>query len=249
MKRAARSSIAGFFPQRNWSQVTPSAVQAVLRTNFERWGLPQQLRVDNGAPWGSMGELPPVLALWLLGLGVDVHWNRPYHCQANGIVERDHGILAQWVEVERCADYTDCAQRLAWASSIQRDVYPVRAGQSRRALYPELATNRRRYQPDQEATSWQCPRVGAWLAQGVWQRKVDQTGTISIYNWPHRVGRAYAGQTVSLRFEVAGWQWVVRDPRGQVVGRWPAQELTTERICSLTVSRKKSTQAKPHVVT
>jgi hypothetical protein len=186
-----------------------------------------------------MGELPPALALWLLGLGVEVHWNRPYHCQANGIVERDHGVLAQWVEIERCADYADCAGRLAWAGGIQREVYPGHDGQSRLARYPQLRTNPRRYQPDQEGRLWQLSRVGAWLARAVWQRKVDQTGTISIYNWPRRVGRASAGQTVSLRFELAGWQWVVSDQRGQVIQRLPAQELTTERICALAVSRKK----------
>ena len=195
-----------------------------------------------------MGELPPALALWLWGLGVGVHWNRPRHCQANGVVERDHGVLNQWAEVEQSANPTACAARLAWARQVQREVYPGKDGQSRRARYPELMTNPRRYQPEQAAARWQLRRVGEGLAQGVYQRKVDQTGTISIYNWSKRVGRAYAGQTVSLRFEVAGWQWLVSDARGQVIGHFPAQELTTERICALDVSRKKSGAGKARVV-
>ena len=42
-----------------WSQVGAAAVQAELRQAFTRWGRPQGLRVDNGAPWGSASCRPP----------------------------------------------------------------------------------------------------------------------------------------------------------------------------------------------
>lgn len=186
-----------------------------------------------------MGDLPPALALWLIGLGIEVHWNRPRHCQANGIVERDHGVLAQWAELERCPDYASGAARLSWACQMQRESYPALDGQSRAAVYPSLFSNPRRYTPDEETAQWDLRRVGQVLARGAWSRKVDQTGTISIYNWPYRVGRAYAGQAVTLRFDAATWTWVVRDRQGQLMGRYAATELTQERICGLDVSRKK----------
>src|SRR5271157_1101411 len=31
--------------------------------------MPARIRVDNGTPWGSAGDLPTDLALWLFGLG------------------------------------------------------------------------------------------------------------------------------------------------------------------------------------
>jgi hypothetical protein len=43
-----------------------------LRRAFADWGRPERFRVDNGVPWGSWGDLPTDLALWLIGLGVGV---------------------------------------------------------------------------------------------------------------------------------------------------------------------------------
>jgi transposase InsO family protein len=66
-------------------------VQTVLRNTFKRWGRPLRFRVDNGVPWGSSGDLPPDLVLWLLGLGVETVTNPPRRPQDNGVVERSQG--------------------------------------------------------------------------------------------------------------------------------------------------------------
>src|SRR5438067_1877559 len=65
------------FSPRVWNGVPATAVQGVLREVFGTWGLPGRLRVDNGAPWGGWNDLPTDLALWLIGLGVDLTWNPP----------------------------------------------------------------------------------------------------------------------------------------------------------------------------
>jgi len=87
-------------------------VQAVLRHAFQRWGRPQQFRVDNGTPWGSTGDLPTDLALWLLGLEVDIHANPPRRPQDNGVVERSQGTGKRWAEPHACADAKELHQRL-----------------------------------------------------------------------------------------------------------------------------------------
>ncbi|MBV8318944.1 MAG: DDE-type integrase/transposase/recombinase, partial [Planctomycetaceae bacterium] len=71
-------------------------MQAMLRRIFQRWGLPDRLRVDNGHPWGSQNDLPTDLALWLIGLGVNMIWNKPRCPQMNGVVERSQGVTQQW---------------------------------------------------------------------------------------------------------------------------------------------------------
>jgi transposase InsO family protein len=61
---------------------------------FHQWGQPQCLRVDNGLPFGDPGsDLVPVLSLWLIGLGIDVLWNRPYQATDNAKVERMQGTM------------------------------------------------------------------------------------------------------------------------------------------------------------
>jgi hypothetical protein len=65
-----RSCRRRFSPQGSWARVPVGQSQRFLRRAFARWGRPEQVRVDNGTPWGARGELPTGLVLWLAGLGV-----------------------------------------------------------------------------------------------------------------------------------------------------------------------------------
>src|SRR2546421_7119678 len=87
-----------FSPHYHWAHVPPTQVQQHLRATFARWGLPRRLRVDNGVPWGSPGDLPTDLVLWLAGLGVPVRSNPPRRPQDNGVVERAQGVGKRWAE-------------------------------------------------------------------------------------------------------------------------------------------------------
>jgi hypothetical protein len=226
-------------------------VQTAVRGLLTIWGLPGEMRVDNGAPWGSWGDLPPDLALWLIGLGVDMLWNRPRHKQGNAVVERAHGVLQHWSEPESCADAATLHQRLAALTTLQRDRLPVRAGQSRLALYPALASGGRPYDPAREAELFDERRVWAALGRDVRQRRVDKVGRISVYNRSLTVGRPWAGQTVTVRLVVQEESplWVIADERGQPLATHPATELSRERILNLEVSHRRTRRpkAKPAV--
>jgi hypothetical protein len=210
-------------------------VQACCRELFARWGLPERIRVDRGHPWGSWSGLPPALALWWLGLGIAVVWNRPRRPQQNGLVERMHGLLATWGEPERCPDGAAWAARAAWVADTQRERYPVAGQPSRLAAWPALAAGGRAYDPADEAAAWEVGRVWAALAGGVWARTVDKVGRISLYDQGYGVGRRYAGQAVWVRFDAQTGEWVVRGADDAELARHPAAELTTERIVGLTV--------------
>jgi transposase InsO family protein len=202
--------------------------------------LPQRIRVDNGAPWGSpQSDLPPALALWLIGLGVEVIWNRPHHSQENGVVERTHGVLAPWVEPERCPDAVRLQAHIDWAVQIQRERYPALDGQTRAAVYPELLEVARPYDPVTEQDIWNLDHVRAFLARGLWRRKVSKSGSISIYNRPHSVGRPYAGQAVNVQFDAVQHQWVVSDDHGDEIKRFDAPEISQARILALNVTQEK----------
>ncbi len=61
---------------------------------FEKYGLPDQINVDNGNPWGNSKLLPyTALTVWLMQLGVRVTHSRPRHPQTNGKCERFHRTL------------------------------------------------------------------------------------------------------------------------------------------------------------
>ena len=71
-----------------------TTVQARLTEAFRRYGLPERMTMDNGAPWGSDFEHPYTpLTAWLIRLGVNVGHSRPYHPQTQGKDERFHRTL------------------------------------------------------------------------------------------------------------------------------------------------------------
>jgi hypothetical protein len=211
----------------------------MLRRTFRRWGLPDRVRVDNGHPWGSRNDLPRELALWLIGLGVVVIWNRPRCPRMNGVVERSQGVTQQWVEPTTQSDPAVLQARLDWAIRIQREVYPAVRGHSRLEAFPGLKTPRRAYHIDQEEQMWKLVHVDAYLQQAVWRRTVNQSGQISLYHWNYTVGRQWRGQEVNVRLDPSRRAWVVMDDQGRELRSHPAEQLTAERIRGLEVSHRR----------
>jgi transposase InsO family protein len=91
---------------------TGRTVQAYLTSAFTRYGLPEAILCDNGAPWGGadLATGHTALTVWLLRLGVRVLHGRPYHPQTQGKEERFHRTLNQelllrhtWIDLAHCA--------------------------------------------------------------------------------------------------------------------------------------------------
>lgn len=77
--------------QAGWDQRRAS-VQRTLRQIFQRYGLPAQMLMDNGPPWGTAAELSE-LAVWLIRLGIRIIHGRVCHPQTQGKDERFHRTL------------------------------------------------------------------------------------------------------------------------------------------------------------
>jgi hypothetical protein len=213
--------------------------QARLREAFARWGLPTRIRVDHGTPWGSKGDLPTDLALWLLGLGVEVVWNPPRRPQDNGVVERSQGTGKRWAEPLRCRDPDDLQQRINELDRIQRERYPGPGGKSRLDAFPALAHSGRSYAPEREAPRWDLDPVLAHLGRYTVSRTVDGSGTISLYNRNRYVGAALSGRRVSITLDPGALQWVVASRDGVCYHRLPAPELNREAVLGLGVSHRR----------
>ena len=67
---------------------------------FERQGLPQAIRSDNGSPFASVNGLLGLsrLSVWWVALGIDLERGRPAHPQDNGAHERMHLDIARELE-------------------------------------------------------------------------------------------------------------------------------------------------------
>jgi hypothetical protein len=228
-----------FSPHYHWGHVPEAEVQRHLRRAFERWGLPLRLRVDNGTPWGSWSDLPPALALWLIGLGVGVIWNEPRRPQQNGVVERSQGTAKRWAEPHACRSPAELQARLDADDLLQRERYPVAGGRSRRELFPGLGHGGRAYREADEAGAWCLQRVRDHLAEVAVPRRVDGQGKVSVYNRSLYVGVMYAGRGVWVQFDPGRGEWLINDGAGQQLRTQPAPEIGAESIRGLRLTGRK----------
>jgi hypothetical protein len=226
------------FPPARWNQVPPREVQAQLRLAFSRWGRPERLRVDNGGPWGSRGDLPTDWALWLSGLEVGVDPNPPARPQDNGVVERSQGTAKRWGEPQTCDGPEELPRRLEDMDRIQRQEYPSLRGRSRLEAYPQLAHSGRGYTPEWEEAHWSLAAVAADLAGYAVRRRVDGRGSISLYNRNHYIGFIHKRKTVYVMFDPEVFEWVVADEEGRQVSRQAATRINREDIMGLAVSQR-----------
>ena len=236
MNVAARSWRREFSPQGFWNQVEPTAVQQALRVIFSRWGLPKSFRVDNGPPWGSSGDLPADLALWLIGLGVAMHWNPPRRPQDNGVIERSQGTGKRWAEPGACHDVQELQARIDDMDRIQREVYPSIQGQSRWQAFPKLEHSGRSYSQAWERRAWDLDLVMAHLRDYSVVRRVDCNGQVTLYSRHYYLGEKYRGQSIYVMVDQLDREWVFTTAEDVQLRRKAAEELTRERIMRLQVS-------------
>ena len=167
------------FGSARWEHVDRHAIQGHFRQAFAQWGRPGRLRVDNGYPWGSSGDLPPELALWVLGLGIEMIWNSPGRPQENGVVERSQGTCQNWAEPQTCRTPAELQQHCDRMDRRQREEYPYQDGLSRWEVYPELQHSGQAYSLRWETRHWDLSKPLDVLSQTAVPRQVDASGSIT----------------------------------------------------------------------
>jgi hypothetical protein len=233
MNARARLCRVAFSPQGYFTQVPPGAVQAELRRSFERWGRPQSVRVDNGNPWGSWGDLPTPLALWLIGLGLGVIWIPPRTPQDNGVVERSQAMAFNWAEPDRCHDAAEFQGRLDDEDDVQRARYPHGSFGSRMEAYPDLAHSGRPYSVAWERANWSWDAVLAALAGEAVPRRVDCSGKVGVYHDKLYVGTVNRGKEVVLQFDAGTAEWVIGGRDGVELCRRPLTQFDAAGLLQL----------------
>jgi hypothetical protein len=200
--------------------------------------MPQRLRVDNGSPWGSPSDLPTDLALWLIGLGVQMHWNHPNRPQENGVVERSQGTGQCWAEPEACTSVRQLQQRLNKMDRIQRELYAEGGQPPRWQAYPGLAHSGRSYTRRWEQSHWDLQRVLEHLSEYVLTRRVGPAGHVSIYNRNYYVGALHQGKHAHIMLDAETMSWLVWDDAGRLLNRLAVKEMTAQNLQRLTMTKK-----------
>jgi hypothetical protein len=225
------------FPPSVWNRVPPPTVQGYFRQVFACWGRPERLRLDNGLPWANWNDLPMALALWLVGLGVDLIFNPPRQPQYNGVVEKSQDTGQRWCEPHRCHTAEQLQECLDDMDRLQREEYPSLQGHSRIAIFPALQQTSRPYTAAWERRAWNLQRAQEYLAGFVALRQANKQGQVSIYNRRVSVGAQHRGQTVVVQYDADGQVWLLSDMvKGRVLREVAAPEICRERILAVDIS-------------
>ncbi len=167
-----------------------STVQTHLTSSFRRYGLPFELLVDNGSPWGDTWGSPytPLVA-WLIRLGIHVSHSRPAHPQTLGKEERFHRTLKAEVLRETFADLESVQSRFErW-----RMIYNLE--RPHEAL--DMQTPASRYAPSPRPFPERLPPIE--YAPGDIVRRVQQQGLLSYRGRSFRISKAFTGYPIALR--------------------------------------------------
>jgi transposase InsO family protein len=166
-------------------------VQLHMTNRFRRYGLPERMTMDNGAPWGSDAEhrYTP-LTVWLIRLGIGVSHSRPYHPQTQGKDERFHRTLK--AEVLRGRSFRD----ITHAQQSFDEWLPV-YNHERPHQAIGMAVPASRYQISQRRFPEALPAIE--YASGDEVRLVQDKGYVWYKGNRIALGKAFHGYPVAFR--------------------------------------------------
>jgi len=154
-------------------------VQDKLVGTFERYGLPERMTMDNGAPWGHTGGGWTQLELWLMRQGINVSHSRPYHPQTQGKDERFHRTLKAELLAQQHFPSLPVMQQ---ALDEWREMYNTQRPHEGIALSvpsSRYCASQRAYNPKPEAAEY---------ASHMQTRKVDVSGRLTLKGKEYHVG-------------------------------------------------------------
>ena len=168
-----------------------TTVMRELVTMFQQYGLPVQMLMDNGSPWGDSGGQPwTIVTSWLIRLGIRVTHIRPHHPQTQGKDERFHRTLK--AEVLRDRSHLDLP-------ACQSDFDPWRDIYNRERPHEALGmmVPASRYRLSERRYPEKLPSIEYGLDLEV--RRVQSDGLTRFKGFKVRIGKAFTGQPIGLR--------------------------------------------------
>lgn len=193
------------------------AVVQSINQVFKHWGLPKQIKIDNGHPFVTPNhrDIPTKSKLWWIGLGIEVIQNQLRQPQQNGIVECLQGIMKNWSNTKAQKSIRGLQKRLDLESDFQRNHYriPAKGNKTRIELHSSLEQNPRKYDP----RKFDMNRVYDYLTEQVWERTLNNNGSTHIFGQTIYISYKLKKQPVTVTFDPIDKQWLIRSQNGTIL--------------------------------
>lgn len=175
--------------QGTWS-TRAEAVREQLESAFQSCGMPAEMLMDHGIPWWS-GQGPrgwTRLTVWLMKLGLQLHFSGVRHPQTQGKVERFHGTLEQ-ARRRRGLPVPELHQ--AWLDEFRQEYNEVRPHEALGMKTPASVwrPSARRYDPN--PPEWE-------YGSGSEVHRLGPHGQLKLAGRWWQVCEALAGEAVKL---------------------------------------------------
>lgn len=184
---------------------------------FQQWGLPGVIQVDNGYPWKSGNkEMPTLLTLWWIGLGIKVHFNRVHCPQENAWVENHNGLITRWLEVEKAPNIQTLNEQSTWLHKIQIAQLRVRKfnNTTRIQAFPQLYQVIRAFKPEM----FNFRHCEQYISENfIFRRKVHKKGQFEFEAKRTAIGKEYALTTVDIKYDISLKQFSIWDENKQCI--------------------------------
>lgn len=223
-----------------WRRLSRAEHQQALRLAFTKWGLPLEVQTDNDGEFVNPHDLtfPSPFTLWLEGLGVRHVLSRLHRPTDQAQIERNHRSQGDFVWKDQTFETVEQLQQaLDQQCDRYNQEYPSQAahchGSPPLSVFPTARTTGRPYHPDVEWDMFDLKRVDAFLAKFIWTRKVAKNGVVYVADDRYILGRAWKGQSVSIRFLADARSFRFDDAKGALIKILPAQGLEKEHLIGL----------------
>ena len=171
---------------------TSETTKEALVNAFRTYGMPHKMLVDNGSPWGAYPNCRNTsFSVWLMRLGVSLIHGRPYHPQTQGKEERFHRTMVnELISHTVFRDINDCQRQFdSW-----REEYNF--------IRPHESVDRKppasRFIHSNIEFPEALPKIEYSSSDII--RKVSIDGDISYKSVRYKVGKAFQGYPVAIRY-------------------------------------------------
>jgi transposase InsO family protein len=165
-------------------------VREHLEETFEENGVPDGMLMDHGTPWWNMKAIAggTWLTLWLMKLGIRLHFSGYGHPQTQGKVERFHGAMAAALKRR---GYPAVGARQQWLDEFRHEYNYLRPHEALQMRTPASVWKKSHHRYDPNPRPWE-------YAQGSEVVRVAGDGQIWVDQRRWEISRALVGQWVQL---------------------------------------------------
>lgn len=168
-------------------------VRAELERVFREYGLPEEMLMDNGAPWGNDAvHVYTPFVTWLIRLMIHITHGRPRHPQTQGKTERLNRTVGEEYLALQTEGFAENPE-----VQVGMDRWRTTYNEERPHEALEMAVPASRYRPSERAMPDRLPAIEYEAGDIV--RKVQDGGRIGFGGREWRLPKAFRGLPVALR--------------------------------------------------